>query len=150
MKRKNPLFYFGWLGLLGVLGLYMNAFVLWPFLAFFFFFSYKNMEPDELFWENVRRAGLKSFVAGASFGLIATIVLFYRSSIAYHLTAPLLAADGLTVSIDAALFEQFILCAAAFVLTFVILICTFAFTLMWYGHKEKKNLEDTSHDENKT
>lgn len=149
MKRKNPLFYFGWLGLLGVLGLYLNAFVLWPFLAFFFFFSYKNMAPDELFWENVRRAGLKSFVAGSSFGLVATFALFYRSSIAYQFTSPQFASDGLTVSMGSEQYLQYVLGAAAFVLTYVIMICTFAFTLMWYGHKEKKFTENEINHENK-
>jgi len=149
MKRKNPLFYFGWLGLLGVLGLYLQTSVLWPFLVFFFFFSYKSMEPDELFWENVRRAGLKSFVAGAAFSVVSLLALFYRSSIAYQLTFPQISSDGLTVSMDSALYEQMLLLSHAFSITIMIMLCTFAFTLMWYGHKEHKNFEEMSRDENK-
>ena len=63
MKRakKNPLSYLGWLGLIGIIGIYYMAPWMITFLLFFFFFTYSKMVPDELFWNNVRRAATKAF-----------------------------------------------------------------------------------------
>lgn len=65
--KKNPLSYLGWLGLIGLIGINLSAHGAWIlqlFLIYFFFFIYRNVPADELFWFNVKKAGLSSFILG--------------------------------------------------------------------------------------
>lgn len=141
MKKKNALSYFGWLGLAGIAGIYLGTPVLWPFCLFFLFFSYRNTPADELFRENVRRAGLRAFAVGTAAGALSLLALFLRSSVVYRLAGPAASADGLTVTMEAAQWRQAVAGIALAEFTFAAALCTFALSLIWFGHREKEYLE---------
>ena len=141
MKKKNVLSHFGWLGLIGVLGIFLNTPVLWTFCLFFFFFSYRNTPADELFWENARRAGLRAFAAGTAVGTLSILALFCRSSLVYKLAAPVSSAGGATVTMDTALWREVEIGTVLMEFTLAVMLCTFIFSLIWFGHREKKYVE---------
>lgn len=123
---KNNLGYLGYLGFIGVLGLWMNSFVHIAFLLFFFFFTYANVIPDELFKENIKKSALNTFMLNM---IINTLIIIVCSSISnfYQFISP---------SNNMMLFG-----IAAFTLNYVISILIFILTLMHYSHKEKRELE---------
>lgn len=59
---KNKFACLGFLGLLGFLGFLCSSPILFSFFANFVFFTYARIVPDELFWENVKQAGLVGFL----------------------------------------------------------------------------------------
>jgi hypothetical protein len=123
---KNKLAYLGFLGFIGLLGLYWGSFSHTAFLVFFFFFSYAKIIPDELFQENIRKAGLRAFVVNMEFNLIIMTVTTYVAN-RYQLTEP-----------D---FQVMYFGFAAFILNFVISMLVFVFTLMRYAHQDRSVLE---------
>lgn len=123
---RNKLGYLGFLGLIGILGLWMGSFTHIAFLVFFFFFTYANVIPDELFKENIKKAALKAFIVSM---VINTLIMIASSVISnyYQFTSP---------NSSIMLFV-----IAGFALNYVISILVFVFTLMYYGHIEKRELE---------
>ncbi len=123
---KNKLGYLGFLGFIGVLGLWWRSFTHSVFLVFFFFFTYAKIIPDELFKENIKKSALNAFIVNMIINTIIMVVLTTSANIYQY-----------TKSNSNMLFYGF----TAFVLNFVISILIFAFTLMFYAHKEKRLLE---------
>ncbi|MBU3182934.1 DUF3796 domain-containing protein [Clostridium psychrophilum] len=123
---KNKMGYLRCIGFIGILGLCMGNFAISTFLVFFFFFTYAEVVPDELFKENIKKAALNAFISNM---IINTIILIVCTLITnfYHFTTP--NSKMLFYSV------------AAFTLNFVISILIFVFTLIFYGHKEKRSLE---------
>jgi cation transporter-like permease len=123
---KNKLGYLGFLGFIGVLGLASGAFSYSVFLVFFFFFTYSKVIPDELFKENIKKSALCAFIVNM---IINTLIMLVCTTI------------SISVQYVEPKYIMLLCCCAAFILNFVISILTFVFTLMYYGHKEKKGLE---------
>ncbi|WP_298844299.1 DUF3796 domain-containing protein [Clostridium sp.] len=123
---KNKMGYLGCIGFIGILGLWVGNFAISTFLVFFFFFTYAEVVPDELFKENIKKAALNAFISNM---IINTVILIVCTLITnfYHFTTP--NSKMLSYSF------------AAFTLNFVISILIFVFTLIFYGHKEKRSLE---------
>lgn len=148
-KKRNPLFWFGFLGIIGVLGLFAFSVTTISFLLFFFFFTYRNMTPDELFWQNVRRAGLRAFVAGTGFGLLWMLAVQCRGVI-MQMQGSLFATMGDSqaalaaaiasgkITLPMGVYSQFVLAINGFVWTLLVSLGTFVFTLMYFNRKEKK------------
>lgn len=123
---KNKLAYLGFLGFVGLLGLYWGSFTHTAFLVFFFFFSYSRIIPDELFKENIRKAGLLAFVVNMAINLVIMSITTYVAN-RYQFTEP-----------D---FQVMYFGYAAFILNFVISMLIFVFTLMRYAHQDRSVLE---------
>ena len=66
MKLKNPLGYLGLLGFIGIIGIITEGRLFLAFFAFFVFFRYFFVIPDELFWQNLRRAAAPAFFTGTA------------------------------------------------------------------------------------
>lgn len=144
-KKRNPLCYFAALGIIGFIGVYMMSPVIMVFLLFFFFWGYRNMTPDELFWENVRRAGLRAFAAGVAVDAAAMIFLIVRA-LPYMFGfggAPydFAVLDGM-VQMNESLFMHYVLLTYAFTIQMVVSLCTFFFSLMHFRKKEEKGAEE--------
>ncbi|MCC0639397.1 MULTISPECIES: DUF3796 domain-containing protein [unclassified Clostridioides] len=61
-KELNKLGFLGFLGFLGLIGILYNGEIhTISFCAFFVFFRYFNIMPDELFKENLRKAATPAF-----------------------------------------------------------------------------------------
>ena len=123
--KKNPLSYLGWLGLIGIIGVNLSAHGAWIlqlFLIYFFFFIYRNVPADELFWFNVKKAGLSSFILGLIINNIVLITLAIFESIGGN-------QDATKLIIGMFLISSFI------PLLFFIGI------LMYYNRQEKKYVE---------
>ena len=60
---KNKMGYLGCIGFIGILGLWVGNFAISTFLVFFFFFTYAEVVPDELFKENIKKAALNAFIS---------------------------------------------------------------------------------------
>ncbi len=144
-KKRNPLCYFALLGVIGFLGVYMMAPAIIVFLLFFFFWGYKDMTPDELFWENVRKSGLRAFAAGMGIDVTAAIFLVVRSWAGIlgldTQTGSISAADGM-VTMSENIFGHYTLLSTFFTIQMVVSICTFFFTLMYFRKKEEKGAEE--------
>lgn len=144
-KKKNPLSYLGWVGVLGLYGLCIGATWMLPFLLFFFFFTYTNMVADELFWNQVRRAGCKAFFVNITFCGIGFFLMMIRASFICHFdmeTSMQVQNGGYLLSED--FMMQFMLSQILLVFAWIITLCTFFFSLMYYRRQEKKFVEDTS------
>ena len=113
---KNKLAYLGFLGFIAIGGIVFREPPLYSFFAFFIFFSYANVIPDELFWENVKRSGLRAF-----------IVQIFISSAA-------LAVGSIMPNSDMS--AGIMIAGLAF--TYSIGIVVFAWTLAYYERKEKE------------
>lgn len=143
--KRNPLCYFAVLGIIGFLGVYMMAPAVIVFLLFFFFWGYRDMIPDELFWENVRKAGLRAFAAGMGADAVATIILVVKSWAgilgADIQTGSISAADGM-VTMGEELFGSYAILSSFFTIQMIVSLCTFFFTLMYFRKKEEKGAEE--------
>ena len=138
VKRNNPLSYVGYLGFVGIVGLIMMTPVMIVFLLFFFFFTYEKMEPDELFWNNVRKAGLRGFTGGIGLDFAAVIFFICRAQMSQHGLPEIGNAE---VVMDPAMFQQLMLVCCYWVIRTIITLCIFFITLMYYSRQEKKYLE---------
>lgn len=123
---KNKLGYLGFLGFVGIYGIFWRSFTHSAFLIFFFFFTYLDIIPDELFKENIKKSASNAFMVNM---IISIVILGVCTTISnlYQYTE----INGNM------LFYGFV----AFVLNFIISMLTFVFTLMHYAHKEKGLLE---------
>lgn len=140
-KKRNPLFYLGWLGLIGILGIvYMSPWML-SCLLFFFFFFYGKMVPDELFWANVRRAGAKAFAVNIGFTLVGNFCMYVRA-VSYGKTYSKWEQVGGKFLVDGRLLEQYRLGTVILVFGFIITLCTFFFFMMYYRRQERKYTEE--------
>ena len=147
-KKRNPLSYLGWLGLVGLVGLWAGSPSLMVFLLFFFFFAYGGMTPDELFWTNVRRAGLRALTVNLVLTCVETGVMNGRG-IYFGLTVPetlitlpISPSESGLVTLPWIQYEQLLFGLGFPVLIFIITVCTFIFTLMYFNRKEKKFNEE--------
>jgi len=113
---KNKLAYIGFLGFIGVGGIFLEGGTLFSFFAFFSFFSFANVIPDELFWENVKRSALRAFFAQLAVSSTALATGSILSD--FNLSAGVMVI-GLS-------------------LTYAIGILVFAFSIMHYEYMEKK------------
>jgi Na+/alanine symporter len=125
-KLKNKLGYLGFLGFVGILGLFWHSFIHSTFLVFFFFFTYANVIPDELFKVNIHKSALNAFIVNMVINMVIIAVSTTISNL-YQFTEP-----DITVM-------YFV--SAAFVLNFAISILVFVFSLMYLAHQEKSVLE---------
>lgn len=138
--RKNPLSYLGWLGIVGVIGLFLRTPVMIACLLCFTFFSYRDMVADELFWTNVRRAGCRAFLVGFLFGVLCLAVLVPRA-IYYQFPRPQVT-DGM-VWISEQSYLQSLLGTAAFVCLFVLMLAVFSISLLVFRRREARALRET-------
>ena len=149
-KKRNPLSHLGWLGILGVLGLLIAPGLnILTCLLFFFFFTYRNMPADELFWQNVRRAGLRAFAVGTGVGLAWNVVIIIRGfTLTYkglmfmtmeeYQNAALAARAAPTVTVPSGYYLQSEWIQLGFSWMLLLSLCTFMFTLMYFARREKK------------
>ena len=137
--KRNPLSHLGWLGLIGLVGVWAMTPLLMVFLLFFFFFSYGHMTPDELFWANVRRAGIRALAVNLTLSGGAAVGFFLRALYRWP-ASELRMEDGL-VTMPESLYGQYSLLASSGLLIFMVTLCTFIFTLMYISHREGKYTE---------
>lgn len=145
MKRakKNPLSYLGWLGLIGIIGIYYMAPWMITFLLFFFFFTYSKMVPDELFWNNVRRAATKAFAVNIGSQTLIFLFLFFRAvSGKGILFSEAVQASGEACLVDVNYLFSTMIQTSMNVIIFIVTLCTFFFCLMRYNRQEKKFVEE--------
>lgn len=146
--KKNPLSYLGWLGVFGLMGASVGATWTLPFLLFFFFFTYSNAVADELFWNQVRRAGLRAFVVNVSLNSVVFLLMMITA-----FAVPRSAEESMRefgngyYLVEAGLFGRQMLLVAVLIFGFIITLCTFLFTLMHYRRQEKKYVEKSEEDE---
>lgn len=124
-RKRNPISFLGWLGWIGVLGINTGDFLLQIFVIWFFFFLYSNMPADELFWNNVRKAGFRCFVIGTLWGniVIIIIVIIKRVGETPHLVS---------------------LVTNVCFLGFYAILIFFIGSLIYYHEQDKRYLEDTN------
>lgn len=142
-KKRNPLSYLGCLGLIGIFGLLSGSPHLLAFLLFFLFFIYVGVPADELFWQNVRRAGLRAFTAVCVWLSAGTLFTVYRG---FQLGDAGLIEPGLpmvltldsTVTLSAGLYTQMLLDGILCNFGFFLCIGIFVLTLMYFTWKDKK------------
>lgn len=149
---KNKMAYLGFLGFLGLFGLWAGATVFLPFLLCFFFFTYANMERDELFRHNLRRAGL--YAAVVNLGLQALILVYavWRNmtqapagmgmDMAAYETLVLRAYAGEAVTLPGFFFLSLHLQYVYFIITFMLSLCVFMFSLLYFSKREKRAVEE--------
>ena len=144
-KKKNPLAHLGWLGLIGVWGICINALWMKVFVLFFVFCFFRSVTPDELFWQNVKKSAVRAFVVNVvltvcSFAFVAIRAQWILEVESFHI-------EEVTKEIwkiDTAYLSQLMLLAFTYIMNFVITICTFVFGILYEMHKEKKLSGDDS------
>lgn len=139
-KKKNPLAKLGWLGFIGVMGLAIAAPWMTTFLLFFFFFTYQKAVPDELFWFNVKKAATTAFMVYVIFTTVIFFIFAFRATFIYHFSQDMVVFTDNIVQMDFEYYIHQLLLSAVPVLSFVITLCTFFFSLMYYRRKERKLL----------
>ena len=144
-KKKNPLAYLGWLGLIGVWGICINALWMKVFVFFFAFFLYAKVTPDELFWKNVRKSAVRAFVVNVVLTVICMAFVAVRARWLSDLGPFYIEQVTQEVwKIDTAYLSQLMLLSTLYVVGFVVTLCTFIFGVLYEMHKEKKLLGDES------
>lgn len=147
---KNKLAYLGFLGFLGIFGLWSGAYAFVPFVLCFFFFTYANMECDELFILNLRRAGLWSATASLILQGILLCFTVWRNmtqapvdmELSAYETLVLTAAAGDTVTLPGFFFLSMHLLIAYFSIIFMLSLCIFMFSLLYFSKREKRAVEE--------
>ena len=117
---KNKLAYLGFLGFIGIGGILLLKPPLFAFSPFFIFFSYRNVIPDELFWENVKRSAFRAFIMQI---LISSAALAIGS-----------------IMTDANLATGVMVAGLSF--TYAIGIVVFAWSLSHYERKEREGMSE--------
>lgn len=148
---KNKLAFLGFLGIIGVLGLWSLSLPLSSFLLFFFFFAYAKMPEDELFWQNVQRAGVRALWTALALD-VAFILYFSYQATFVHQFAPEeltqffdVATQGLqNITVSSAFFGHLFAISMSFTLSFTITLSVFIVSLYLIDRKERKLLEDTN------
>lgn len=138
--HKNPLSYLGWLGFVGIIGLCFSSPIMISFLLCFTFFAYGDMIADEMFWQNVRRAGFRAFLSGFGFGVLSQAIMIPRAM--YYGFRPPQFADGVA-QISEQYYLQVLLGTAAFALSFIIMLVVFTGSLLIFRHREKQSLRES-------
>jgi len=148
---KNKLAYLGFLGIIGIFGLWSLSLSLGSFLLFFFFFAYAKMPADELFWQNVQKAGARALWTGLA--LDAALILYssYQATFVHRFELEELtpffgaAAQGLQdITVSSAFFGNIFTVSVGCILSFVITLSVFIISLLLIDRKERKLLEDTN------
>ena len=134
---QNPLSYFGWLGFLGVFGLLFFVPNMVPFLLCFSFFSYRNKIADELFWNNVRKAGTRAFCCSFVFDVLGLLFLIYRGFTCGFERAVF---EAGYVTIEEGLYWQYEFVMLFFIIGLELLLCVFSISMMRFKKREKKLL----------
>lgn len=116
MKRRYGLL--GFLSLIGVAGVLGREPSLYPFLVFAIFFEYLFVKADEMFIENMQKAGAWAFYANL---LVTTAVTCYCILIKHEMDAALLKGVG-----------------AGFGLSLMV----FCFTSAWFDWKDRRGVTD--------
>lgn len=137
--HKNPLYYLGWLGVVGIIGFCFSSAILTSFLLCFTFFAYGDMIADEMFWQNVRRAGFRAFLSGFAFGILSQAIMVPRAM--YYGFRPPQFVDGFA-QVSEQYYLQALLGSAAFVLSFILMLVVFAGSLLVFRHREKQSLRE--------
>lgn len=138
----NPLSYLGWLGILGVFGIFFIP-VLIPFLLCFTFFSYYNMTADELFWNNVHRASMRSFWSVFVLDTTVAVTLFIRGmAIGSQPPYTPLAIQKDIVSMSVFTFDQFFIIFLTFFISITLMLLVFSISMLRFKKQEKKLLEE--------
>lgn len=144
-EAHNPLAYLSPLGVVGILGVILRATIFIPYLLFFFFLAYAFMPPDELFLQNVRRAGLRALAVYLVLNTLAALGLV-GNAIAHGWSSADVLITGVSVTLPLSQYVQCNLITCAFVLVFIATLCVFIFTLMYFNHREKKYTERAAAD----
>ena len=145
MKRitsTNPFRYLGWLGCLGILGIFfIPAFI--PFLLCFSFFAYGGMKPDELFWENVRRASTRAFWTVFIIDTVWMFWLFVRGMTFSYGDGTYIETviEERTVTMGIFSFDQMMLMTFLLILNLALMIFIFSISMLRFRRQEKKMLE---------
>lgn len=146
---KNKLAYLGFLGIIGIFGLLSLSLSLSSFLLFFF--AYAKMPADELFRQNVQKAGVRALWTGLA--LDVTIILYssYQATFAHRFAPEELtpffdaAAQGLRdITVSSAFFGHIYAVSVGFILSFVITLSVFIISLILIDRKERKLLGDAN------
>lgn len=89
----------------------------------------------------MRRAGLRALTVNLTCSCAAALVLFSRAL--YYTPAVPLRMESGVVTMETRLYQQHLLLAGSFVLTFLLTLCTFMLTLMILHRREKRFAEET-------
>lgn len=120
--KKNPVSYFGWLGLIGIIGINTGDFLLQTFLVYLLFFLYRNIPMDELFLLDVRKAGFRAFLVNLLLNSFMVVWLAVIERGARTARTP-------------------VMVVRMFALVYVVTFLVFLFTLFYYQKREKRSLE---------
>lgn len=129
--HQNPLSHLGWLGIVGLVGLWHGPWSLLVFLLFFFFFRYRRVVPDELFLQNVRRAGLRAFAANTAAVCLLLLYLAVWSTWLY-------AAGAYRTAEEAAVLFHYDALLTAFALIFGLSVAVFLLSLLCFERRERR------------
>ena len=139
---SNPLSYIGWLGVLGMIGIFFAP-IFSPSILFFSFFPYAKMEADELFWENVRTSSTRGFWTAFTVMTITMLVLLIRG-ICHSWSG-----DGVqrvvikknSVIMGIFTYEQYMIVFFLMFLSMMLMISVFSISMFKFRKEEKKMLE---------
>lgn len=137
-KRRNPLAYLRWLGLIGLLALWTDAPPLLVFLLFFFFFAYSAMAPHGLFWANVRRAGRRALAVNLSASCAGMLFLFIRGF--HHRLIPPQEKEGFFL-VPAPQRTQASIVHGMFAWIFILTVSVFIMTLIHFNRRKNRFTE---------
>lgn len=139
-KKKNPLAHLGWLGLIGVWGICINALWMKVFILFFVFCFFRSVIPDELFWQNVKKSAVRAFVVNVVLTVICMAFVAVRASWLVDELGPFYI-EQVTQEIwkiDTAYLSQLMLLSVLYIIGFIITLCMFIFGILYEMQKEKK------------
>ena len=103
--------YLGFLGFLGLLGIFTSNLGFLGFLGFFSFFSFRKILNDERLESNVNKAGRNAFIISLPVFVISTVIAVFMKDISVYVYA--------------------------FIVTVVLQISAFSFSLRIYERGEK-------------
>ena len=147
---KNKLTFLGFLGVIGIFGLWSRSLSLGSFLLFFFFFAYAKMPADELFRQNIQKAGMGALWTGLT--VDAAIILYssFQATCIQKFTpqelTPFWDASALgiqNITVSSAFFGHMFLISIGFILSFVITLSVFILSLFLIDRKERNLLRNT-------
>lgn len=148
---KNKLAYLGFLGIIGIFGLWSYSLSLGSFLLFFFFFAYAKMPADELFRQNVQKAGMQALCTGLAVDVTIILYSSYQATFVHRFAPEELtpffdaAAQGLrNITVSSAFFGHIYAVSVSFILSFVITLSVFIISLFLIDRKERNLLGDTN------
>ena len=146
---KNKLAFLGFLGVIGIFGLWSWSLSLSSFLLFFFFFAYAKMPEDELFRQNVQKAGVRALWTGLALNVAIILYFSYQATFVHRFAPEELTqyfdgvAHGLRdITVSSVFFGHVFALSVGFTLSFVITLSVFIISLILIDRKERKLLGD--------